>query len=84
MNVSAERIIKFANQYNLTEKETKILSSMAMNGYSNDELGEALALSTRTVNIHLGKIFKKTSSNSSREVLAKIIIELLPRERKRD
>ncbi|MFS0841274.1 helix-turn-helix transcriptional regulator [Paenibacillus sp. 1P03SA] len=82
MKVSSERIAKFASQYNLTESETKILSSMAIHGYSNDELGGALKLSVKTVNNHLGKIFSKTSCNSSRELLAKIIVELLPRERK--
>jgi len=54
----------------LTERETVILK-MAAGGMSNADIGEALHLSVRTIESHLGSIFNKLGVGSRTEAVIK-------------
>lgn len=68
----------FAQQYNLTPRETDLLRVVAKYGYTNEQIAESLHIQRKTVNIHMTKLLSKTGCASSRELLSKIITHLLP------
>jgi DNA-binding CsgD family transcriptional regulator len=56
----------------LTNRETEV-AELVLKGYTNKKIGEALYISTCTVNAHLRKIFSKLSVKSRTELAYKMI-----------
>jgi DNA-binding NarL/FixJ family response regulator len=73
-----EPLKDFAKEHNLTPRETDLLNVVAIYGYSNEEIATELKIQKKTVNIHMSNLLLKTKSASSRELLSKIITNLLP------
>ena len=53
----------------LTERELEVLS-LVVKGLSNQEIGDALFISRKTVATHLGNIYEKTGSANRAEASA--------------
>ena len=64
----AERI----EPIHLTQRETEVLQ-LALGGATNKEIGSQLHLSSRTVQSHFAKIFRKLSVNTRTEAVAEAI-----------
>ena len=57
--------------YGLTEREEEVTRHV-LQGSSTTEVAEALAISSRTVQDHLKKVFEKTSVRSRRELAGRV------------
>lgn len=73
-------IYSFATRHNLTPRETDLLRVVAKYGYTNEQIAESLKIQSKTVSIHMTRLLSKTGCTSSRELLSKIILDLLPNE----
>lgn len=58
----------------LTEREVDVVRLVA-NGLSNDEIGRALDVTSKTVEGHIGRIFNRTGVHSRTELAARAIRE---------
>jgi DNA-binding NarL/FixJ family response regulator len=58
----------------LTEREVEVVRLVA-EGLSNDEIGQALAVTSKTVESHVGRIFARTGVHSRTELAARAIRE---------
>ena len=58
----------------LTSRERDVVRLVA-DGRSNDEIGAALGVTTRTVEAHLGRIFERTGAQSRTELATRAIRE---------
>lgn len=58
----------------LTPRETDVVGLVA-DGLSNDEVGEALGITSRAVEAHLGRIFERTGIQSRTELATRVIRE---------
>lgn len=58
----------------LTPRETDVVRLVA-DGLTNDEVGEALGVTSRTVEAHLGRIFERTGIQSRTELATRAIRE---------
>jgi DNA-binding NarL/FixJ family response regulator len=63
---------KFANIYNLTDKETEVLSSL-VKGYSYKMIAASQQVSVFTINAHIRNIYKKLQVHSVAEAVSKAI-----------
>ncbi len=64
-------LIKAANKYALTKRESEILGLLS-EGLTNQEIGERLFISYGTVKQHVHKIFKKLSINNRQGIHEKL------------
>jgi len=58
----------------LTSRELDVVRLVA-DGLTNDEIGAALGVTTRTVEAHLGRIFERTGAHSRTELASRAIRE---------
>lgn len=58
----------------LTSRELDVVRLVA-DGLTNDEIGAALGVTTRTVEAHLGRIFERTGVSSRTELATRAIRE---------
>jgi DNA-binding NarL/FixJ family response regulator len=58
----------------LTSRELDVVRLVA-DGLTNDEIGAALGVTTRTVEAHLGRIFERTGASSRTELATRAIRE---------
>ncbi len=58
----------------LTSRELEVVRLVA-DGLTNDEIGAALGVTTRTVEAHLGRIFERTGAQSRTELATRAIRE---------
>ncbi|MFX3637340.1 MAG: helix-turn-helix transcriptional regulator [Candidatus Pristimantibacillus sp.] len=65
----------FQMKYTLTAKEVDVLKLLTVHGQSNRELGESLSVTEKTMKNHMGSIFLKTGTHSSRELQALVFRE---------
>lgn len=70
-------ILTFAKQYNLTRRETEVLSAIATHGFSNEDTAKSVWIKRSTLTLHMTKILQKTNTESTRALLSKIINFLL-------
>lgn len=70
-------LLTFAEQYNLTPRETEVLQTLGIHGYTNEDLAKRIWIKPKTVTLHVTNILNKTNSSSTRELLSKIIVYLL-------
>jgi len=67
---SKEAYIKFANEYQLTKRETEI-GWLVVSGYSNQQVAEELYISETTVKKHLTHVYEKTGTSGRKEFKGK-------------
>jgi DNA-binding NarL/FixJ family response regulator len=67
-----DRVLRFAKRHLLSQRETQLVLS-AVSGLNNDEIAADLGCDRSTVSTYWSRIFKKTSTNCQRGVLALII-----------
>ncbi|RPJ07727.1 MAG: LuxR family transcriptional regulator [Spirochaetaceae bacterium] len=60
----------FISQYKVTAREQELITCLAK-GFSNQEIGEKLFISSATVRNHLHNIFEKTGAKSRTDLLSK-------------
>lgn len=58
----------------LTEREVEVVR-LVTEGLSNDEIGVALAITSKTVEAHLGRIFVRTGTHSRTELAVRAVRE---------
>lgn len=75
---------KIARKFNLTPRETEVLSLIAQYGYSNQELSKHFYVTESTIKNHIANIAGKTGLRTSRGLLSLIVREtiLLEQEKK--
>lgn len=56
----------------LTERERRVIALMA-EGRSNDEIGGSLAVSTKTIEVSLSRLYKRFTLSSRTELVARAI-----------
>lgn len=76
--INQSPLVDLAKQYHLTPRETELFKIVAIHGYSNAQAAEVLNTQTKTVSNHMASLLRKTDSSSMRELLSKVINELLP------
>jgi len=70
----SETLDSFSNKYNLSERETEIVSMIIL-GKSNKEIADDLFISIQTVKNHLHNIYKK-SGTGNRLAIMKIALDM--------
>ncbi|TXK74822.1 response regulator transcription factor [Paenibacillus sp. N3.4] len=70
---SHSAISQFATLHMLTNRETEVISLIALRGYSNKEIADHCKISEKTVKVHIDKIMDKAGTRSMRKLLATII-----------
>jgi DNA-binding CsgD family transcriptional regulator len=78
-----EPLADLAKENNLTPKETELFKLVAKYGYSNAQAAEAMNIAQKTVANQMRSLLFKMGCSSSRELLSKVIIELLPEEQQK-
>ncbi len=66
-----ESVIKLSTEYNLSKRETEVLSELSK-GYSNKQIADALHISIPTVKFHTSNIYEKLEVSNRFEVIEKI------------
>jgi DNA-binding NarL/FixJ family response regulator len=59
-----------SKRYNFTNRESEIYTLLILNGFSNQEIADALSISVRTVRNHIQRMMEKTGADSSRKLMA--------------
>jgi DNA-binding CsgD family transcriptional regulator len=62
----------------LTPAEYPVLRELVLRGSSSEKIGETLGLSTFTISNHLRSIFDKLGRHSRTEIIALVLVPLLP------
>lgn len=65
-----EVITFFSVKYDLTPRESQILTHICIYGCSNQELCEKFYVTRSTIKNHITNIYKKTDTGNSRELLS--------------
>jgi len=62
----------------LTPAEYPVLRELLLRGSSSEQIGKTLGLSTFTISNHLRSIFEKLGRHSRTEIMALVLVPLLP------
>lgn len=63
-------VLKFADRYGLTPRETELMRALVLLGLRNEEIGAMFHIAVKTVKNHIACMMGKTRTHSSRELQA--------------
>jgi len=66
-------VCSFAEQNQLTRRESEIAILLVLHGYSNQELADHCTISVKTVKNHLDNIMRKLGINSTRKLYSMLL-----------
>jgi DNA-binding CsgD family transcriptional regulator len=70
---SPPNVADILREYNLSERETEVALMLVQEGLSNEEIGNRLCISERTVKSHVYQIYQKFGVKKRAEFLAKVL-----------
>jgi DNA-binding CsgD family transcriptional regulator len=67
------RLVRFAQDHQLTPRELEIMKCMIFNGLSNRDIADMMVISQKTVKNHVSNLYSKCGVSTCRQLIALVL-----------